>query len=130
MDKFKKLDECTRLYEMLVWSLVNRTYPIFDLFYVRDLMKTEACDSYHDLSELRAAVRKKTGDEVIDRAIGKSPPFRMEGKSFLRQELEDQDRITTTVNHYRYWHRTQIMKCLPWSQWLYYKTIGPFIHSK
>lgn len=88
--------------------------------FVRALFwETKACDTVHDLSELRGLYRKKIGSDRMDRVL------RRDMSEWERDEVY----IDQAIAHYRYWTRMSLVHALSWRNRLYYHTLFQ-LHAK
>ena len=115
-------EKCHSIYWNLI-ELIEKFEAIEPFSYIRELMQTERCDNFNDLTQIRQDVEAKLGKDAFERITGKSNYSKDDISKYQIEKLEDEEKARDTLMHYHYWHRKILSHCLPWDDRIYYETI-------
>lgn len=79
--------------------------------YVREVMQTQRCDQFHDLSDLRAGYVSYIGAESMQNIL-----------DFKATDV-DREKTASAAFHYVTWDHIRFKKALTWPNWIYYHTV-------
>ena len=100
--------KCQNMY----WNLLKlQQKDIYAASYIRELFKTERCDSYSNLSELRKLYTDFLGPDLSTRVL-----------EYKTNKL-DEIKIAESINHYYYWSEKNIVNSLNLYNRFFYYTI-------
>lgn len=107
-------DRCQSIYWNLLELLHQKTADQVDApVFVRELMETQGCDEFHNMTRLRKAMETKMGKETWSKI-----------KEYdLSIDDVDREKTIQALTHYYYWQKGDLEKALSLSNWLYYHTI-------
>jgi hypothetical protein len=114
-------DKCNSIYWNLL-ELLDKFDSLDSTNYIRELMETNRCDKYNNLSQLRQDVRTHIGEESFLRII-REKKYSNDINTYQIEKQEDEERANGTLMHYHYWHRKNLAKCLPFHFRIYYETV-------
>jgi hypothetical protein len=112
--------KCASIYWNLL-ELLDRFESLDSTSYIRELMETERCDNFNDLTQIRKDVESHIGSTAFSRILRKEN-YSEDLTVYSIQKQEDEERANGALMHYHYWHRKNILKCLPFHYRVYYET--------